>query len=189
MDESTARSDLALVDRILQDVDRTLNMPPLVLLTWGLFAAVVNGVQQARALGLPVPSDGSFQLPLMLFAIVISVWAARRHDTGRETQIDSQAGITFGVAFGVLLLVNLTAQHRVIPGDAMSLFWAGGMSIALLVVGLQASRPLLLGGIALLAAAALASFVPAWFHGTLVLGWLAGLVVPATVLWVRRGRG
>lgn len=93
------------------------------------------------------------------------------------------------MAFGVLLLLNLTAQHRVIPGDGMSLFWAGGMSIALLVVGLQASRPLLVGGIALLAAAALASFVPAWFHGTLVLGWVAGLVVPAIVLWVRRGRG
>ena len=189
MDETTARHDLALVDRILRDVDRTLNMPPLILLAWGLFAAIVNGVQQARALGVPAPSDGSFQLPLMLLAIVISVWAARRHDTGRETRTDTQAGITFGAAFGVLLLVNLTAQHRVIPADAMSLFWAGGMSIALLAVGLQASRPLLLLGIALLAAAALASLVPAWFHGTLALGWVAGLVVPAVVLRTRRTHG
>ena len=189
MDTSTARSDLALVDRILRSADRSLNVAPLVFLTWGLFAAIVNGVAQARAVGLPVPSDGSFQLPLMLLAIGISVWAAHRHDTGRETQIDSQAGITFGVAFGVLLLLNVTAQHRVIPGDGMSLFWAGGMSIALLVVGLQASRPLLIGGIALLAAAVVSSFVPAWFHGTLVLGWVAGLVVPAIVIWARRGRG
>ena len=61
MNKATARSDLALVDRILQDVDRTLHMPPLILLTWGLFAAIVNGVAQARTVGLPVPSDGSFQ--------------------------------------------------------------------------------------------------------------------------------
>ena len=189
MDTSTARSDLALVDRILQDVDRTLNMPPLILLAWGLFAAIINGVQQARVAGLPVPSDGSFQLPLMLLAIGVSVWAARRQDTGRETQVDSQAGITFGVAFAVLLLLSLTAQHTVIPARAMSLFWSGGLSIALLIVGLQASRPLLIGGIALLTASALAGFLPAWFHGALALGWIAGLVVPAIVLWVRRARG
>ena len=189
MDKATARNDLALVDRILQAADRTLNIPPLILLTWGLFAAIVNGVQQARAAGLPVPADGSFHLPLMLLAIGISCWAGRRQDTGRETQVDSLAGITFGTAFGVLLLLNLTAQHRVIPGDAMALFWAGGMSIALLVVGLQASRPLLVGGIVVLAASALAGFVPAWFHGTLALGWIAGLVVPALVLWHRQRRG
>ncbi|MDE2880476.1 MAG: hypothetical protein OXP70_01345, partial [Acidobacteriota bacterium] len=72
---------------------------------------------------------------------------------------------------------------------AMSLFWAGGMSIALLVVGVQASRPLLMGGTALLAAAAFATLVPAWFHGTLALGWVAGLVVPAIMLWMRRAHG
>lgn len=189
MDRSTARGDLALVDRILRSADRTLNLPPLILLAWGLFAAIVNGVQQARAVGLPVPSDGSFQLPLVLLAIGVSVWAARRQDTGRETQIDSQAGITFGVAFVVLLLLNLTAQHTVIPARAMSLFWSGGLSIALLIVGLQASRPLLAGGIALLTASALAGFVPDWFHGALAVGWIAGLVVPAIVLRTRRAHG
>ena len=187
MDKATAHSDLALVDRILQTADRTLNMPPLILLTWGLFAAIVNGVQQVREAGLPVPPDGSFHLPLMLLAIGISVWAARRDDTGRETQVDAQAGITFGVAFGVVLLLNLTAQHTVIPEKAMTLFWSGGLSIALLTIGVQASRPLLAGGIALLAASAAAGFVPDWFHGMIALGWIFGLVAPAAVLW-NRGR-
>ena len=186
MDKSTARSDLALVDRILRSADRSLNVPPLIFLTWGLYGAIVNGVKQVRAAGFATPSDVSFHLPLMALAVAVTFWVARRHDNGRETQVDSLAGITFGTAFGVILLLNLTAQHRVIPGDAMSLFWTGGMSIALLVVGLQASRPLLLGGIALLAASALAGFIPAWFHGILALGLFAGLVVPAFVLWNRQ---
>ena len=186
MDKSTARSDLALVERILRSADRSLNVPPLLFVTWGLYGVIVNGVQQARAAGFAAPSDASFHLPLLALAIVVTFWVARRHDHGRETQVDSLAGITFGAAFGVILLLNLTAQHRVIPGDAMALFWTGGMSIALLIVGLQASRPLLLGGFALLAASALAGFVPAWFHGTLALGLFVGLVVPALVLWKRQ---
>ncbi len=188
MDKSTAHGDLALVDRILA-ADRSLHIPPLILLAWGLYGGVINGVQQAREAGLRVPPDSSFHLPLMLAAIGISVWAASRQADGRETAADSQAGVTFAAAFGVILLLNLTAQHSVIPARAMSLFWSGGLSIALLIVGLQASRPLLMGGVALLAASALAGFTPAWFHGTLALGWIAGMAVPAIVLWTRRVHG
>lgn len=186
MDKSTARSDLALVDRILQSADRSLNVPPLIFLTWGLFAAIINAVQQARALGFPVPPDGSFHLPLILLGVGVSLWVGRRGDSERETRVDTQAGITFGVAFGVVLLLNLTAQHRVIPEEAMTLFWSGGLSMALLIIGVQASRPLLIGGIALLTASVLASFVPDWFHGTIAVGWLAGMVIPAVVLWNRQ---
>ena len=186
MNKTTAHDDLAVVDRILHAADRTLHIPPLILVTWGLCAATINGVHQGRALGFPVPSDPSFHVALMLLAIGITVWAASRQHAERETQVDSLAGITFGVALAVALLLNVTAQHTVIPARAMSLFWTGSISIALLVVGIQASRPLLAGGIALLAASALAGFVPGWFSGTLAFGWLAGLVVPGIVLWSRR---
>ena len=189
MNKSTAHDDLAVVDRILHAADRTLHIPPLILVTWGLCAAIINGIHQGRALGFPVPPDASFHVVLMLLASGITVWAARRHDTERETQVDAQAGLTFGVALAVALLLNVTAQHTVIPARAMSLFWSGSISIALLVVGIQASRPLMAGGIALLAASALAALVPSWFSGTLALGWLAGMVVPGIVLWSRRADG
>ena len=189
MNESTARDDLAIVDRILHSTDRTLHIPPLILVTWGLCAAIINGVHQGRVLGFPMPSDASFHVGLMLLAIGITIWVASRHDAERETQVDSRAGITFGVALAVALLLNVTAQDTVIPARAMSLFWSGSISIALLVVGIQASRPLLVGGVALLAASALAGFVPGWFSGTLALGWLAGLVVPGILLWIRRTDG
>ena len=183
MNKSKARDDLAVVDRILHAVDRRLSIPPLILVTWGLCAAIINGVHQGRALGIPVPPDASFHVALMLIAIGVTVWAARRHEAERENLVDSQAAITFGVALGVALVLNLTAQDTVIPAKAMALFWSGSISIALLVVGIQASRPLMAGGIALLAASAVAGFMPAWFSGTLALGWLAGLVVPGIVLW------
>ena len=189
MNKSTAHDDLAVVDRILHAADRTLHIPPLVLVTWGLCAAIINAVHQGRVLGFPVPSDASFHVVLMLLAIGITVWASRRHDAERETQVDSQAGITFGVALAVALLLNVTAQDTVIPARAMPLFWAGSISIALIVVGIQASRPLMVGGMALLAASALAGFIPGWFSGTLALGWLAGLVVPGILLWSRRADG
>ena len=189
MDKPAARDDLAVVDRILQMADRTLHIPPLILITWGLCGVIIAGAHQARVSGFPTPPDQLFHLPLMLLAIGTTVWAASRHDAERETHVDSQAGTTFGVVFGVVLLLNLTAQHTVIPARAMALFWSGGLSIALLIVGLQSSRLLLAGGVALLAASALASFVPAWFHGMLALGWLAGMVVPGILLWSRRADG
>ena len=186
MNQTTARDELAVVRRVLRVADRRLNIPPPILVTWGLFAAIVNAVHQGRALGFAVPSDSSFQLPLALVAIGITVWAVRRDRAERETLVDSHAGMTFGAALAVALVLNLTAQHTVIPVNAMALFWSGSISIALLVVGLQASRPLLAGGIALLGASALAGYVPGWFSGTLALGWLAGLVAPGIVLWYRR---
>jgi len=186
MNKTTAHDDLAVVDRILHAADRTLHLPPLILVTWGLCAAIINGVHQGREMGFAVPPDASFHVALMMLAIGVTVWASDRHGAERETQVDSQAGITFGVALGVALLLNVTAQGTVIPARAMSLFWTGSFSIALLVVGIQASRPLMLGGVALLAASVIAGFVPLWFSGTLALGWLAGLVVPGVVLWSRR---
>ena len=189
MDKSAARDDLAVVDRILHAADRTFHVPPLIFITWGLYGTIVNGAQQAAVSGLSVPSGQSFHLPMMLLAIGITVWAAGRGDAERETLVDSHAGTTFCVAFGVILLLNLTSQHTVIPGRAMSLFWSGGMSIALLTVGFQSSRLLLGGGVALLAASALAGLAPAWFHGTLAMGWFAGMVVPGIVSWSRRAHG
>ena len=181
MNVMTARDHIASVDRILRTADRTLHLPPITLVIWGVFGMIVHGLYQARASGLTVPSDGLVHLPLILVAIGLTVWAGRQSEE-RETLVDNHAGITFGVVIGVLLIVNFTAQHTVVPLKAMTLFWSAGFSIPLLVVGIQASRPLLCGGVALVAAIAIASFVPAWFDGVLALGWAAGLVAPGIVL-------
>jgi hypothetical protein len=71
----------------------------------------------------------------------------------------------------------------------MALFWSTGYSIALLVVGIQSSRPLWVGGLIMLAAGAIASFVPAWFDGILALGWIFGFAGPGLVLALGKQHG
>src|SRR6266508_6831681 len=186
MDASEARDHLQLVDGILRHADRTLHIPPSTIIAWGLFGTIVNVLHQARASGLSVPPDGWIHLPMMLLAISVSVWEARRRTEGRETLIDQYAGGVFCVVFIVLLLVNVTAQHTIVPAKAMALFWSAGFSMALLIVGIQASRVLLAGGAALVIASITAPLIPSWFDGILALGWASGFVGPGIVLALGR---
>lgn len=189
MNSSEAHDHLVSVDNILRNADRSLRLSPLVLVVWGLVATIINAVQQARASGVAVPSDSAIQAPMFLLAIALTIWVDRRDRERRETLIDRQAGVVFGVVFLVLLIASFTAQHTVIPGAGIALFWSFGLSIALLIVGIQASRPLLLGGVALVVASVVACLVPRWFSGILAVGWLVGMIVPAIILAVRRPDG
>jgi hypothetical protein len=189
MDASQARDHLEWIDGILRTADRSLHFAPFSLIAWGFFGTTVNALHQASALGLAVPPDQAVHVPLMLVAIAVSVWDAGRTAAGRRTFIDSHASAVFVVVFGVLMLVNLTAQHTILSGRGMALFWSAGFSIALLIVGVQASLPLLLGGAALLVAITLATLVPGWFDGILALGWAAGFIGPGLVLMFRRSDG
>lgn len=182
MDAAEARDHLQWVDGILRVADRHLHMPPPTLIAWGLFGAIVDAVHQARGAGLTVPDDPTYQPLLMLLAVAVTVWGAWRSPSGRRTLVDSYAGTVFLVVFGVLLIVNAVGQHTVVPAEAMALFWSVGLTMAMLIVGLQASRLLLAGGLALLATSVAACLVPAWFDGLLALGWVAGLVVPGLLL-------
>ena len=87
----------------------------------------------------------------------------------------------FFVVFAVLLTVNIAAQDTVVPLRAMALFWCAGFSIALLVIGIQASRPLWMGGVIMIAAAVIASLTPAWFDGILALGGRSASSAPASL--------
>ena len=189
MDASEARDHLQWVDGIVRAADRSLHMPPVTFIAWGLFGTMVNALHQATVSGMTVPRDEVLHLPMMVVAIGVSVWAASRGRAARQSLVDSNAGIVFSVVFAVLMLVNLAAQHTVIPFQAMALFWCVGFSIALLVVGIQASRPLWIGGLALLAASVTAGHIPGWFDGILALGWALGFVVPGIVLALERPDG
>lgn len=189
MDATEARDHLQWIDGILRTADRTLHLPPATLIAWGLFGAIVNAVHQARASGIEVPRDSVVQLPMMIAAIVVSVWAASRQPVGRKTLVDSHAGTVFCVVFAVLLAVNMAAQDTIIPLRAMALFWCVGFSIALLVIGIQASRPLWVGGLIMVAAGIVASLAPAWFDGILALGWTLGFVGPGVVLALQGSDG
>lgn len=185
MNSSQARDHLAYVDNILRTADRSLHVSPLIFVVWGLVATIINGVQQARASGVAVPRDSTIQAPMFLLAILVTIWLSLRARGQRETLIDRQAGVVFGVVLLVLAIASFTAQHTVIPSLGIALFWSFGLSMALLIVGIQASRPLLLGGVALIAASVVACFAPGWFSGILALGWMTGMVVPGVNLALR----
>ncbi len=189
MDASEARNHLQWLDGILKFADQTLHLPPATLIAWGLVAATFNALHQAAVLGRAVPRDGLLQMPMILIAIGVSIWASSRNPPSRRTLADSSAGIVFLVVFAVILLLSLTAQDRVLSFHAMALFWSAGYTIALLVVGIQSSRPLWVGGLIMLAASTIASFVPGWFDGILALGWVFGFAGSGLVLALGKQHG
>lgn len=189
MDSSQARDHLDSVATILRTADRSLHVQPWIFVVWGLFAAAINALNQARLAGIGLPGDAAIQIAMILAAIAATVWLSVRTARGRETLMDRYAGVVFSVVLAVLLVANLAAQHRVVPYEGMALFWSFGLAMALLIVGIEASRTVLLGGLALIAASVAACFVPGWLNGLLAVGWLAGMVAPGLVLAWRRPGG
>jgi hypothetical protein len=188
MDPFEARDHLNMVDGILRNADRTLHFPPLVLVAWGLFGAAVNASHQARSSGMAFPPDWTWHLPSLVLLGILSVWTSRRGYENRQTLIDQSSAFVFLVVFAVLFAVSVAA-HDIIPARASALFWSAGFSTALLIVGLQASRPLLIGGIALLAACVAACLIPGWFDGLLALGWAIGFAGSGILLALLRRNG
>lgn len=182
MDSSQARDQLESVATIVRNTDRRLHVPAWVFIIWGLFGTTINALQQARAWGIALPGDSVLQLPLLLLAIGLTAVLSLRTEPGRETLVDRQTGTLFSVVFAVMLLASFTLQHRVVPYEAMGVFWGLGFAIALIVAGLEASRPLLAGGLALLAACVATAWLPGFFNALLALGWFAGMVLPGIVL-------
>ena len=186
MDTSQARDHLDSAATILRHADRRLRVPAWVFIIWGLFGTTVNTLAQMRVAGFELPSDSTLQLPLLLTAIGLTVVLSLRGERRRETLVDRQTGILFSVVFGVLLLASIILQHKVVPYEAIGIFWGLGFAIALIVVGIEASRLLLAGGLLLLLACLSTAWFPGFFNGLLAFGWFAGMVLPGVVLaWKR----
>lgn len=99
--------------------------------------------------------------------------------SGRSTPVDRQASVVFAVILGWLgVLSILSGINGFISERAICLLWNAGVSMALLILGLQASRALTAGGVVLLASVLAANFDPAGFYLWLALGVLFGVVAP-----------
>jgi hypothetical protein len=183
MESAEAREHLDAVHRIVAATDRTVRLPPLLLIIVGLGCAAINGVRQARGLGLDVPADQYFQLPLIALIVLVGFYESRRAQrAGRESLIAGYAGAALFCAFLVTMTLNITAQHRLISDTGMSLFWSASFSMALLFAGMMGSRLLLAAGGAMLACTGLAAYMDGWLSGVLAIGWLLGFLVPGLVL-------
>lgn len=190
MDAADARDHLRMVDGIVRTTDRTVRMPPAILLSIGFISATVLALMQARQRGIDLPDDPYLQMPaaLLMFTVIGAV-AWRGRQAPRALLVDSYVGGAFMVAFVVAMTLNVTAQHRVIPADGIGLIWAAVFGGALVFSGLLGSLPMLAGGAAMLIATGVAGYNREWLIGILAVGWFLGFAVPGLVLALGAARG
>jgi hypothetical protein len=101
---------------------------------------------------------------------------------GKFSALDRQAWIVFTaitVVLGTLTVVS-AVRHTIAP-EPMAIFWIAGLATGLLIVGLQASRLMTAGGVALLASVIAAVTYPRFVYLCLAGGLLAGIVIPGLI--------
>src|SRR5262245_29544341 len=110
----------------------------------------------------------------MVWILMLSIREGRSlMASGRSTALDRQASVVFAVILGWLgVLSILSGIGEVISERVMCLLWNAGVSMALLILGLQASPAMTAGGLVLLASVLVATFDPGRFYLWLSVGML-----------------
>jgi hypothetical protein len=129
-------------------------------------------------------------------AVVLGLWllwamrqGVRMSRVGKFSPLDRQAWIVFTaitVVLGTLTVVS-AVRHSISP-EPMAIFWIAGLATGLLIVGLQASRMMTAGGVALLASVIAAVVYPEYVYLCLAAGLLAGMVIPGLMFTFPRRR-
>jgi hypothetical protein len=105
---------------------------------------------------------------------------------GRFSALDRQSWTVFTVITAVVGVLTVVSYFRpVLTPEAVAIFWNAGLSMGLLIVGLQASRIMMAGGAALFVSAVAASFYPLQLYTCLAVGVFAGMVLPGLALAYR----
>jgi hypothetical protein len=181
MDTSQAAEHLDIVDDILRRTRRA-SPPPAQFIVWGSVGIAFDVVGQLVGMGKVGPAAFWFAGAVLAVAIVVSAWDARRLEriAGRQSTTGRLAAYSFGGAAAVMTVVTIMNElTNLLPPFSPSIFYAAGMSIALLALGFGLrSTALRLGGLALLASLVAAFIVPVWLGAILAVGNFAGFIVP-----------
>lgn len=173
-----------LIQRLLFPRGGELHHNPAMLISWGIFGATIFARKHAVAIGFRQHYSDFDMLPVLILSVCLSVREGRRIAAqGYASPMDRQASIVFGVTLVTLMILTiLSVTRQLIPEPAMSMFWNVGLGMAFLTLGLQASRILLWGGIALLGSVVAANLDPGWLYGYLSAGLVVGEVMPGIIL-------
>jgi hypothetical protein len=108
---------------------------------------------------------------------------------GRFSALDRQSWLVFTVVTACTGVLTVVSQLRsTIPVQVIAMFWNTALGMAMLIVGIQASRWLTAGGVALVGSAVLANFMPRYLYSCLAAGVLLGMVMPGAALAYRGAR-
>lgn len=192
MDVPQAGEHLDMVDHILRRTHPG-SAPPLQFIVWGCVGMAFDIVGQLVSMGKAAPSAFWVAGSVLAIAIGVSVWDLRRMQriAGRQSIIGRLAAFSFWTAAGVMTVATVMNEFtNLLPPFSPAIFYAAGMSIALLALGFGLrSRALTLGGLALLTALIAAFLVPSWLGAILAVGNFAGFIVPGVWFSVARADG
>lgn len=188
MDAARAKHDLEMVDRIITTADRSLHDNWVMYVAWGMFGFLVLLERHLIATGWKHSADMPYAIAPMVLALIFSIREGKRiRAQGRWTLMDRQASIVLGITIGVLFAVTVVSTITgAVESHAGSLFFNAGLGTAFLILGCQASRTMLVAGVALVVSALAACFSPEYFFLILAAGMFGGTVIPGIVLGVRQ---
>ena len=185
-DALEAQAQLGIVDSVLERAGRSQRPTPLTYVSWGLASASFNVVY--------IPAFEPVQVPLYhlsevltVVAYVLTVFEFVRTRRSRATTRDRQALAVFaGITTVLWLLKYIWFAHGLVSGVAFAFMWSLGFAISLIVYGIGPLRPLLVGGLIIVASVFVASLVPSQLALALALGNVLGLAGPGFYFLVRR---
>ncbi|MDQ6768147.1 MAG: hypothetical protein M3Z41_10100 [Candidatus Eremiobacteraeota bacterium] len=181
MDALSAKEHLDVVDDIVRR-ERYGSPPALQFIVCGLVGITFDLVGQFVGMHKLAPSAFLAAGAMLLLAIGVSIWDKRRTlaIAGRQTTIGRLAAVSFWSAAGVMTVLTVVNEFtNIFPPFAPAIFYAAGMSVALLALGVGLrGLTMTLGGLALLTSIVIAFFVPAWLGAILAIGNFVGFVLP-----------
>lgn len=185
-DAREAAAQLGLVQTILERAGRSQRPTPLTYVSWGIASAAFNLVYvpafRAHQVALYEASE-----VLTVIAYVLTVVEFLRTRRNRATVMDRQALAVFaGVTTVLWTLKWIWFTNGLVGGLAFAFMWSLGFAFALVVHGIGPLRPLLVGGLVMVAGVFVASVFPAHIALVLALANFAGLAGPGIYFLFRR---
>jgi serine/threonine protein kinase len=171
--------------RAMTPSDATARQNWLIMMCGGIIITLILVRKQLVEMGLKSDTEMWSFLALLLQSWIIGLRERRRLSRGQSTPLGRQSAITFAVVLGILQLITLVnAFTGALPDRAVALLWSAGLATCLLIIGLQASRVLTIGGLVLVLSITAALLDAKLFYGWLAAGVGAGVCVPGLILGV-----
>ena len=186
LDATAAQEQLDIVQHALRRAGHEPRPAPVTYLAWGVTSFLFN---LAYVPALAAQNGAIFFAAeiVMVVAYLLTIYEYAVMRRARTTSVDQQALIVFAVVTTVLWILKLVwYSDGLVGGAAFALMWSLGFAIALIVHGAGPMRPLLAGGLVILAAVFVASLAPATFAVALAVGNLLGLAGPGVYFLLRR---